>query len=165
MKASDALTVSLESAKGWMQALVSDIQDAPVTFPTSNKGNHPLWCLGHVIHSEAGMLYGMVQGKQPPTAAWEPLFGVGSVPDSDAKKYPSVATLLAEWEKIRAETLSVLSAMSDADLDKPAHCPPKLKAMFGTVGQVFAMIGLHITFHAGQVADARRALGRKPLLA
>ncbi|MBP7934575.1 MAG: DinB family protein [Phycisphaerae bacterium] len=165
MKASDALKASLESAKGWMLALVSDIQDAPTTFPTSNKGNHPLWCLGHVIHSEAGMVSGMVQGKPCPTAQWEALFGMGSVPDADSRKYPSMAALLAEWEKVRAETLKVLAAMSDADLDKPAHCPPELRPMFGTVGQVFAMIGLHITFHAGQVADARRALGRKPLLA
>lgn len=165
MKASDVLKNSLESSKVWLSALVDDIKDAPTTFPTSNKGNHPLWCLGHVIYSEAGMVAGMIHGKPDPMPQWEPLFGRGRVPDADAKKYPTVPNMLAEWDKVRAATLTTLAGLSEADLDKPTQCPPELKAMFGTIGQVFVMIGLHTTFHAGQVADARRTLGRKPLLA
>ena len=30
-------------------------------------------------------------------------------------------------------------------------------------GECFSMLGQHMTFHAGQVADARRTLGKPPV--
>jgi uncharacterized damage-inducible protein DinB len=73
--------------------------------------------------------------------------------------------LLAELEKVRARTLEVLSSMTDEDLSKPSKAPADRAALFGTIGQCFSMISHHMTFHAGQVADARRALGKAPLFA
>jgi len=37
--------------------------------------------------------------------------------------------------------------------------------MFGTIGKAFTMVAMHPLIHRGQVADARRTLGRKPLMA
>ena len=92
-----------------------------------------------------------------------PQFGMGSQPVADASAYPSLDELTAEFEKVRANTLKVLDGFTDADLDKPSHAPPDLTSMFGTVGQCLVMAALHCAFHAGQVADARRAMGHKPL--
>jgi len=159
------LKASLDQSWMWLMALLVDMKDAPTTFPTPQGGNHPLWVLGHLVHSEASMVAEFIQGKQDPLAKWAPLFGGGSTPATDASKYPSMDVLLAEFEKVRAGTLRLLETSTDADLDKPSKAPDHLKGLFGTVGQVLAMIGLHCTFHAGQVADARRAAGRKPVLA
>jgi len=158
-----AVKAGLETSRQWLMALVSDIEGAEVTFPTSRGGNHPLWVLGHTIHSEAGLVNGFVLGKPNPLAKWGSLFGMGTRPVSDVGKYPSVPELLAEFDKVRAETIKLLDGLTDADLDKPSLAPPELANMFGTVGQCLAGISLHLAFHAGQIADARRAAGKKPV--
>lgn len=165
MNARTIIAAGLESSKAWLLALVSDMRDAPLVAPTPNGGNHTLWVLGHVILSEASMVCGYIEGVPHPLSTWEGLFGAGSAPVEDAARYPSMEELLAEFENTRAHTLAVLNAMSDAELAGPSRAPAAMGAMFGTVGQCFLMLSLHTTFHAGQVADARRRLGRGPLIA
>jgi hypothetical protein len=38
-----------------------------------------------------------------------------------------------------------------------------MEKVLGTVGQAFILLALHAMNHRGQVADARRAAGRKPV--
>jgi hypothetical protein len=159
----DAIKASLETSHQWFMALMSDVQDALLTAPTPKGGNHPLWALGHVVYSEASLVNGFVLGKPNPLARWEHLFDMGSQPIADAGKYPSVAELLSEFERVRTDTLKVLSGFTDADLDSPSKAPAHLKDMFGTIGQCFVTLGMHTTFHGGEVADARRAAGKKPV--
>lgn len=164
MNAIAVIKASLEQSRQWVMALMGDMADAQTTFPTPNGGNHPLWVLGHVVHSEASMIPTFVLGEQShPLTKWDKLFGMGSEPSADASQYPSIDELMAEFEKVRAGTLQVLDSYSEADLDKPSKAPEELAVMFGTVGQCFASLGLHCAFHAGQVADARRAAGKKPV--
>ncbi len=163
MKTTDYIRQTLEQGKDWLLLMVNDMKDAPTTFPTHKGGNHPLWVLGHITCSEASMMSKMIQGEQNPLAHWEPLFGMGSEPVADAGKYPPFAELLSQFEKVRSSTLKLLASMSDADLDKPSKAPPEYQSFFGTIGLVFSAAVNHQMFHAGQVADARRALGRKPV--
>ncbi len=88
---------------------------------------------------------------------------MGSKPSTDAAAYPPFAEVLGEFEKVRARTLSLLDSYTDADLDKPSKAPDDCKEMFGTVGQCLACLYVHEGFHAGQVADARRAAGKTPV--
>jgi hypothetical protein len=163
MKTMDHLRQSLEQSQVWMLSLVGDIKDAPLTAPTPKGGNHPLWVVGHLAHSEAGMVAGFIQGEQNPLSRWDGLFGAGTQPVADASHYPGLDEVLAEYHKVRAATLQLLSTLSEADLDKPSRAPAHLASFFGTVGQCLLMLPLHQTFHSGQVADARHAAGRKPL--
>jgi hypothetical protein len=163
MKATELLCGSLEGTKAWFLGLMQDMKASPLTFPTSKGGNHPLWVLGHLALAEASMVSGFVLGEPNPLAKWEGEFGINSEPVADASRYPSWDELMAEFEKTRAKTLRVLGSMSDDDLSKPSKAPAELAAFFGTVGQCFAMIGTHMAFHAGQVADARKAAGKKPV--
>ena len=72
--------------------------------------------------------------------------------------------MLEAFEKVRAETLELLARLAEADLDKPSVNSPS-QELFGTVGRCLATLVNHQTFHVGQIADARRALGRKPAFA
>ena len=94
---------------------------------------------------------------------WDALFGKGTQPDPEFKCYPSLDEMLAAYEEVRAHTLAVLDGMSDEDLDGKSYAPEDRAAMFGTIGQCFGMVGLHPVFHAGQVADARKAAGKTPV--
>ena len=163
MTAIEQIKTALEQSNTWAMALMNDMKDAPTTAPTVNGGNHPHWVLGHLVHSEAAMVHVFIQGQPSPLAKWDALFGMGTQPDPQGSGYPSMDELLAEFDSVRAETLKVLAGMSDADLDRPSQAPDHLAPMFGTLGKCFSMVSLHSAFHAGQVADARLAAGRKPL--
>ena len=165
MNGTDVIRNSLETGKNWVLGLVNDMKDAPTTFPTPNGGNHPLWVVGHLLFAEGHLIDVFIQGKEHPTAQWNDLFGIGSEPTADASAYPSLEELLGKWEETRARTLAYLDTLSDDDLDKPSHAPAEAQDTFGTVGKCLITLSLHFTFHGGQVADARRAARREPLLA
>ncbi len=167
MKATDLLQDQLESSKLLTATLLADMQDAPLTSPTPHGGNHPLWIAGHVVYAEARITHELMFDKPSPLADWNELFRGGSQPLDDASQYPlTIPETLAMWDKIRSGTLAILAGLSDEDLDRPvAKCPPGREAMFGTFGKALSMVAMHPLNHRGQVADARRVLGRKPLMA
>ncbi len=164
MTAIEYIRMSLENAKGWSLGLINDMKDAPLTQPTPNGGNHPLWVLGHIVRAESDLLDGFILG-QPNRFPELEMFAMGNEPSTDAAQYPSMDELLEKFEQIRAATLAHLDTLSDADLQKESYAPEEFGPMFGTVGACFAAMQTHMMFHTGQVADARRAAGRKPLMA
>ena len=166
MKTTDYIKMSLETSKSFTLGLIDDMRDAPLTQPTVKGGNHPLWILGHLVYSEASIVHHHILGNENPLAEWKEIFGGGSTPIAEADPYPALDELMQKYEEVRAETLRVLDEFSDEDLDQPSHnCPPDREAFFGTVGKCFMMASLHPALHYGQVADARRTLGRKPAFA
>ena len=163
MKTVDFIRKGLEWSASATLALVDDMQDAPRPFPTPKGGNHPLWVVGHLAHSEGEVLRIML-GRPNPLADWKEQFGAGSQPKADAKVYPSLFEVRKAFTDARAGTLDILSSLTDADLDKPSkECPPELTEFVGTYGQCLLLLVIHPMHHRGQVADARRAAGRKPL--
>ena len=163
MNTIDFIKFGLESGRGWAMGLLQDMQDAPLTFPTPDGGNHPLWVLGHLVYSESFLFDEAIMGRDNRFGEWGGLFGAKSTPVADAGQYPTMPDLFARWEEIRAEAVAHLETLSPDDLDRKSHAPEEYGPMFGTVGACYgAMIG-HPQFHAGQVADARRAAGKEPL--
>lgn len=165
MNTIEFIKMSLESSKGWAMGLIGDMKDAPLTQPTSSGGNHPLWVLGHLSRAESDLLDGFILGKPNRFPELESDFAMGSNPTTEASRYPSMEELMGKFEEVRAASLSHLDTLSEADLDKPSHAPEEFGAFFGTVGACYAAMTTHVSFHAGQVADARRAAGRQPLMA
>ena len=164
MKTTDYIKMALENGKGWTLGLVTDMKDAPLTQPTPNGGNHPLWALGHSVRAESDLLDGFIQGKPNRFPELE-AFAMGNTPTTNAADYPSMDELLSKFEQIRSATIAHLDTLSDEDLDQKSHAPEEFGEMFGTVGACFAAMATHMAFHTGQVADARKALGRSPLMA
>ncbi|MGD9854154.1 MAG: DinB family protein [Planctomycetaceae bacterium] len=159
----DFIKFGLGLSKGWAEGLLRDMQDAPLTSPTPNGGNHPLWVLGHLTYSESFLFDESIQGKPNRCAEWGKLFGAQSTPVPEAGGYPPMPELFAKWKEIRAAAVAHLDSLTMDDLDRRSHAPEEYGPMFATVGACYsAMIG-HPQFHAGQVSDARRAAGRPPL--
>ena len=164
MNTIDFIKMSLENSKNWFMGLIGDMKNAPLTQPTPNGGNHPLWVLGHLVRSESDLLDGFVLGNPNRFPELES-FSMGTTPSTDASQYPSMDELMGKFEEIRAATLAHLNTLSEQDLDKPSQAPEDFGAPFATVGACFAAMSGHMNFHAGQVADCRRADGRNPLMA
>jgi hypothetical protein len=164
MKTVEFIRKALEGSGRAALALIDDMKDAPLTAPTPKGGNHPLWCLGHLTHSEGQIIQHVMLGKTNPVAHWKDLFGMGSEPMYDAKSYPSFDEVRDAYQKVRAETMKVLETLNDDDLDLPSKaCPPEFKEFIGTYGQCFLVVIFNTLTHRGQVADARRAAGRPRL--
>lgn len=160
MNTIDFIKTSLETSKGWTLTLITDMKDSPFTLPTPNGGNHPLWLLGHIVHSESNLFDVFVQGQSNRFPELQNLFEMGSTPSTDPTIYPSMDDLLEKFESIRADVLAHLDTLTDSDLDNPSHAPEEFGQGFSTVGGCFSAMIIHPSFHAGQVADARRAAGR-----
>lgn len=140
-----------------------DMRDAALTQPTSHGGNHPHWLIGHLAMAEGGIT-GMVTGEPNVNDDLKDHFGQGTEPSKTGAGYPSYDELLERYRAARARTHALLEKLSDEDLDKPPRaCPAEMLEWFPTVGDALMLVGLHQEFHMGQLADARRAAGRKPL--
>lgn len=158
------IRAAAEASRNLTIALLDDMAGAPLTFPTPNGGNHPLWVLGHLTYSESNLIHHIIGGEENPLIGWKQMFGSKSEPVADPAKYLPWNEVRLESDKVRAHTLAVLDAMTDADLAKPSkNCPPGREQVMGTVGGCLTVVVLHPALHRGQVADARRALGRPPV--
>jgi DinB family protein len=164
MKAVDFVRKSLDSSARGVLALIEDMKDAPFTFPTPKGGNHPLWVLGHLAWVEGNVIQQIMLGGSNPVAHWSSLFGIGSEASAEASRYPSFDEVHKAFRDIHGGTSKVLSTLNDDDLDRPSkNCPPEFKEFLGTYGGCFLVTIYNTMHHRGQVADARRAAGRKPL--
>lgn len=164
MQAIEVIRSALQFTDGFAQQFFEDMRDAPLTQPTPRGGNHPLWVMGHLACSEGGIT-GMIRGDANPLAHWMQRFGPGSEPTADSEAYPPFDEVFDAYRAARSRTLSLLESVGDAGLDAaPQTAPPQMREMFQTNADVFMLIPIHQEFHMGQVADARRALGRKPLM-
>ncbi len=144
--------------------LVQDMREAPLTQPTSRGGNHPLWVLGHLAYIEGSIPHTLL-GEENPVEHWAPLFAPGTQPTADPGAYPPFDEVLATYRDLRARNLKLLEGIGEAGLDRvPKNVPPGFEEVMTTFGQTLLLISLHNMVHYGQIADARRAAGRKPLM-
>ncbi len=164
MKAIEAIQFTMELSENVVMSLIDDMKDAPLTFPTPNGGSHPLWVLGHLTFGE-GLVRAALFGEPNPVEHWRPLFDGGIEPVDDPGLYPSFDEVRAKFTELRAANMKLLQSLTDQDLDKPAADPPKgLEPYFATYGKTFLTVAQHVMSHRGNVADARRAAGRKPVM-
>jgi hypothetical protein len=155
------IRMGLDRSAARAMALIDDMKDAPLTFPTPNGGNHPLWVLGHMAWTE-GEVHHIMLGRDNPLDKWKPVFGFGSEPTGVASDYPSFDEVKTAFLGLRAETIKLLDSFTDADLDRTCECcPPESRQLIGTYAQCLMVLILNTMNHHGQVADARRAAGRK----
>ncbi|HUS22415.1 MAG TPA: DinB family protein [Aeromicrobium sp.] len=161
MTTKDAIRYALGLAEGAFLPAIDAMAGAPLTYPTSNGGCHPLWVMGHLAVVE-GMLTAMLTHGTNPAQHWEPLFAQDSVAVSDASRYPTFDEVRATFLALRHDNLKRLDAMSEVDLDRPTPWQPRgLEEHFSTVGRALLTVALHQTMHRGQVTDAMRASGRR----
>ncbi|QDT54242.1 DinB superfamily protein [Caulifigura coniformis] len=164
MKALELIQWALEFTEAGLTRLVSDMRDRPLTQPTSAGGNHPLWVLGHLAYSE-GFASEILFGEPNPLQHWAKLFAPGSQPTTNPADYPSFDELLNTFREMRAKNLVRLKEIGEAGLDaKPENVPEPFKDVMTSVGKTYLLLALHQNVHYGEVCDARRVAGLKPLM-
>ena len=163
MKAIDLIRNARRTCDQAVMMLAEDIRDAPMTQPTPRGGNHPLWVLGHIAFIEGG-LPKVLFGEPNPLEQWASLFAPGTEPSAEASTYPPYDEVLRAYRDVRGRNDKTLEQLGEAGLDRPTKAPVRgLEEAMRTAGDAFLLIALHHMGHRGQLADARRAAGRKPI--
>ena len=119
--------------------------------------NHATWVIGHLAKSTdfAGSMLGIAPACPD---GWGSLFGKDSVPDTDATRYPDLATLMAHLEQGHDRVAEAYRGVADDVLGAAATAGPK--ELFPTVGDLLHFIVTsHETLHLGQLSSWRRAAG------
>ena len=168
MRAIELIRWALTMTDEGVAAIVKDLRSAPLTRPVVRdgvgSGNHPLWVLGHLAHLE-GVVHSCVTGGPNPVAHWAGMFGTATTPVDDAGAYPGFDEVLAKFRELRAANVKLLEEIGDGGLDaRPRVVPPGFEDVMSSVGRAFLLMALHSMVHYGQVADARRAAGLRPLI-
>lgn len=141
---------------------ISDLSDAELLLRPGKDCNHIAWQLGHLIHSECGLLNSLVPGAAPQLPA-----GFAEKHDKARQGNDNPSDFCTKQEyldlikQVHQAFITALNQCSDADFDKPS--PEHWRKMFPTAGEIWVLIATHQMMHAGQFVPVRRALG-KPVL-
>lgn len=165
MQSKEFLQASLEHNMNMTMPLIEDLKDQPLTFPTANGGNHAMWVTGHITFTLAWIVNEYLQGKANPLQDWKELFDASTTPVADADHYPPFEDVLAKCREWHQSCMELLESLSEADLDTRIECPEGFEEFVGTKRHCFRTAAAHWLYHIGQLADARRTLGRSPLFA
>src|SRR5262249_6601970 len=115
--------------------------------------NSMLWIFAHMAAVRARLLNLLGDDYDP---GWGDAFGRGAQVQ-DASTYPSREKINEVSREVNARLFTKLAALTDADLSQETKgaLPPGVK----TVGDRLAFLAMHDSYHIGQLAYVRKALG------
>jgi hypothetical protein len=127
--------------------------------------SHVGWQVGHLAFAEFRLVLLRVRGPAPDdkeliSEEFAKQFGINSVPEADASRYPSAASIRATLDRIHERVLKELKLLDPAKLNQPLDPPhsiakTKLEALF--------WCSAHELVHTGQIGLLRRQLGQSPM--
>jgi len=136
--------------------------------------NHAAWCMGHcalVMHRiaeklggdglpEADFLVGASRGDAERYGTESVAFG--SSPLSEGAAFPTLERCRVIFSNGAEHLAGAIRSLTDARLEANVQFFPRYEA---PAWHIVARMAFHNGFHAGQVADLRRALGMKSIFA
>jgi uncharacterized protein YndB with AHSA1/START domain/uncharacterized damage-inducible protein DinB len=117
------------------------------------QNNSMLWIYAHMAATRARLLNVLGDDYDPGLGD---AFGRGAQVQ-DAENYPSREKINEASREVNARLFAKLATVSEAELSREAKGPRPPSAQ--TVGEQLAFFALHDSYHVGQLAYARKALG------
>jgi uncharacterized damage-inducible protein DinB len=154
------LLAQYDLARGMLARLASDFSEEDAT--RSAGGQKPLvWYLGHVAITDNYFL--QLFGGEAAALSDEYIkrYGRGSDGESDFSD-ASKADVVALLETLKERVHVLLGSLAPEDLARESGVE-KVHPMFKTLGSALTLVVAHCAYHAGQVGDLRRELGKDPL--
>ena len=159
MQSIDLLRDNLIKSRDRVLSRVEDMREHCLVFPTPSGGCHTLWVVGHLAYTETMIVRTFMLGEINPLAEWESVFD-GEDVSGDASLFPSFDQALVKCREARESTLTLLSTLSEEDLDQTSAKTPKgYEDTFGTYRLCLQYVADHWYMHRAHLADARRAAG------
>jgi len=117
------------------------------------QSNPMLWIFGHMADTRARLLKILGDDFDP---GWGDVFGRGAALQ-DTAGYPSREKITEVSREVNKRLYARLGAMTEIDVSRPAT--RAFTDAVQTVGDQVAFIVMHDTYHVGQLAYVRKALG------
>lgn len=155
----------IEFARGYTLSLLNEIDVSQWFAMPHDAPTHVAWQVGHLAMAEYGLCLFRQRGRQPidlelMSSKFRKMFGRGSVPVADATQYPSAAEIRATFERVHAQSLLEIPAISPEQLAEPVEMPYAVEAT--KLGSLL-FCSHHEMLHAGQLGLLRRMLGMVPI--
>ncbi|GAA5521350.1 DinB family protein [Aliifodinibius salicampi] len=123
------------------------------------KINHVKYLAGHLLNSQYGLA--MIAGLDP-QLKWNDLFAVmGHSEAKDDIEYPDIKEIKSEWNQLYEPTRDGLKELTPEILNQVPPTP--FNQVAETVGELWAFINHHTSYHIGQIGILRRAFGKPPM--
>jgi hypothetical protein len=152
----------LDHALNFVQEQVADLSDDEIALQPAGAPNHAAWTLGHLVYSCQSMA--VECGMQPWLPSdWESQFGYGSSPQSVKSELLSRPKLLAALTEAGNRLRTALRAIDEDALAKPLPDEQAREVLPTVAHALLQVVVAHTSFHAGQLAAWRRAIGRTPV--
>ena len=116
-------------------------------------GNPIAWILGHITETRSTLL---TQLGSPWKPGWDKQFGRGSM-RGDASSYPSPAAIADGWKQTRKLMRDAFSGLTEEQLQKAPAGPTIAGAE--TISDLITFLAFHESYHIGQMAYVRKAIG------
>jgi hypothetical protein len=156
------LCMQLELPFGMINKLAEDFSEEQAK-ESVNGGKPLVWYLAHVIipRNYFLMLYAG-GGDAAVDAKFNERFGRGSEGSADFSDAPGKEELLAIYKRINDRAKEFVSTLRPEDMGRLGEGDIK-HPMFRSLGSAFTLSTAHDGYHAGQIANLRRAMGKDPL--
>jgi len=163
MNGIEVLKMSMGMSTKMMLGLAEDLMNQSMV-RACNGGNHALWIVGHMAHSDDHLFQVMYGGKNQ-MDQWDGLFKAGTLPSDDPTVYPDYEKIIEQFKQQRGRLVDKLDTLTDPDLNLAAAAPPEgMEEFFGSIGSCMLIASIHAWHHRGQLADIRKVLGRAPMV-
>jgi uncharacterized damage-inducible protein DinB len=158
----DHLCLQLDLPYKMVTSLADDFTEEQAK--ESVNGAKPLvWYLAHVILPRNYFLTLYAGGgDEAVDAKFNERFGRGSDGSADFSDAPSKAELLAIYARIHERAKAFVATLSPEDLARTTDVEVR-HPMFKALGSALTLSAGHDVYHAGQIANLRRSMGKDPL--
>jgi hypothetical protein len=153
----DNLTYLLQVNLMALKRLLDDVTEEESLERGRDNLPHIRWLTGHLVYS-AGMTARQLGADYEPDGAYDRLFGRGSEVTDDAGIYPPFSELREELYELHDKAIAAASVATDEELDADL---PKEAGFEATLMNAAQFLCMHTFYHAGQIAQLRRSLGRE----
>ncbi len=149
---------TLKFAHDYLEKGLKGFDDTNATKAGHGAGNHALWTVGHLATTYAWLATLLdTKANAGVPDSYNGLFGMDSKPSPDKSKYPAFAEVKKAYDKAWTTYFSLVGKLADKDLAAP--CVSEAHGFASSRIDTAYKCAWHDGFHAGQVAEARRALG------
>ena len=153
---------SLDLTLAFIRDQVTDLTDEEMILQPAGFPNHAAWTLGHVIYS-CQAIAGELGQKSSLPDDWESQFGYGSIPCFRVSERSRKTALLSALDEASQRLRSALLETDENTLADPLPNEGG-QEILATKGHLLVQVVVgHTSYHAGQLASWRRAIGRKPV--
>lgn len=159
MAVRDNLLYMLNVNKGALHKLLDDVSEEESMERGKDNTPHIRWQTGHLAHT-CGWGAGLLSGEHDflQSDQYKELFGGGSEVSDDPAAYPPFSQLRDELYEAIDKSIAAAGEMTDEQLeaDVPEGQGPK-----SSIINVAQFLCMHAFYHAGQITQLRRVMGRE----